>query len=192
MELERFLNLLAATVGAIGSLYVMKSAAGLSAQLIERLSRSSWDFSSDQIDALTAQKAEALVGIPLVLTAFAIAVINLAFVPSDLQLPESGFVAVGAIAAVVVPIWAVLNFIAKVIRERDRTTVKLIVARRLLQEFLDLGRLLPIDVPGLGVCGVLLGMPAAGGESPRQHFERLAARVGLSIPLSFSFAKLEN
>lgn len=76
MNVNRFLDLLAAVLGAMGSIYVLKGIAALSPNLIERLSRSYWSFSAAQVDALTAQKADSIVGIALVLIALAIAVAN--------------------------------------------------------------------------------------------------------------------
>lgn len=193
MELDRFLNLLAATIGAMGSAYVLKGIAGLSPQLIERLSRSHWDFSSAQVNALTAQKAEALIGIALVLTAFAIAVLNLAGIPSGVLLFESRVAGVGIIAAVVVLAWPILHFAAKLIQARQKRTVNFIIVKSGIQESLNIGHLSPAYVPNLRLFAVtLLGMPIDEGEAPRELFHRLAARVGLTIPANFNFSEVEK
>jgi hypothetical protein len=193
MELDRFLNLLAATVGAMGSLYVLKGIAGLSPQLIERLSRTYFDFSSAQVNALTAQKADALIGIALVMTAFGIAVLNLAVTPSGTMLFESRAAGVGIVAAAVVLAWPMLYFTAKSIQARQAHLVNFIIAKSGIQEILNIGKLSPAYVPNLPVFAVaLLGMTVDEGETPRKLFERLGARVGLAIPVDFDFSEVEK
>jgi hypothetical protein len=60
MDLDGFLNLLASVFGAMGSIYVLKGIAALSPDLVERLSRSYWDFSAAQIDSLRKRRTRLL------------------------------------------------------------------------------------------------------------------------------------
>lgn len=88
MDLDRFLNLVATVFGGMGSIYVLKAIASLSPDLIACLSSTYIGFSSPQIDSLTTQKADNIVGIVLVVIALFIAVLNLAFVPSGVRFVE--------------------------------------------------------------------------------------------------------
>jgi hypothetical protein len=76
VDLERFFNLVATVFGALGSIYVLKSIAFSSPELIAALSSTYIGFSSPQIDSLAKQKADNIVGIVLVVIALVITGLN--------------------------------------------------------------------------------------------------------------------
>jgi hypothetical protein len=120
MDLERFLNLLAAVFGAMGSIYTLKGVAALSPDLIERLSRTYWDLSSAQIDALTGQKADAIVGVVLVIIALVIAIANLALVPTGIRMFESRGLAIAVVAVLCGATYLALAFTGQAIHRHEK------------------------------------------------------------------------
>jgi hypothetical protein len=186
MDLDRFLNLLAATMGAMGSLYVLKGLAGLSPHLIERLSRTYFDFSSAQINALTAQKADSIVGIILVLVAFCLAAATLALVPMGRQFVDSHVTGVAVVGTIATCTWLILHWAAKWIKSRQKLAVGMLITRQGLEQMLESGRLGPHDAHTLRVYSeTLLNMKVHESEAPEVLFERLAKRVGMSIQADF-------
>jgi hypothetical protein len=187
MELDRFLNLLAAVFGGFGSIYVLKAIASLSPDLTMRLSSWHVGFSPPQIDSLAKQKADSVVGIALLVIALIMAVANLAFVP-----PSVRFVgwrcAIALVAALTGIAWICLNLISNAIYRKHKLAVGRLITKQRLQELFQRGRLTSDDVPSLRVyADTLLQMPVEHSKSPRQLVERLAEEVGLNVPDMFDF-----
>lgn len=192
MDLDRFLNLLASLFGAMGSIYVLKAVAKLSPNLIERLSTTYFDFSVPQIDALTSQKADSIVGIVLILVALAIAVVTNAAVPSGIRMFDQRSVAVALAAALVGIAYVVLAFSGAAIQRHQKLTVVRIITAQSLNRLFKGGQVRDDDLPSLRVQAELLGMPANEDESPRSLIMRLATEVGLSVPASLDFSAVET
>jgi hypothetical protein len=58
MDWDKFLNLLATILGALGAIFVMQSIATMSPELMLRQTQTHWDLSSSQIEAIASQKRE--------------------------------------------------------------------------------------------------------------------------------------
>ncbi len=69
MDLDKFLNLIAAILGTVGAVYVMWSILAMSPELIEQQARTRWDFSVPQIESLAQQKADNVAGFIFVILA---------------------------------------------------------------------------------------------------------------------------
>jgi uncharacterized protein YjeT (DUF2065 family) len=190
MELDRFLNLLAATVGAMGSLYVLKGLAGLSPSVMARLSQTFIDFSSTQVRSIAAQKADSIVGIGLVLSAFGIAVLNFAWAPGALEFLESRLAGIAAVGAGAILLWMTSALVARRLHRHYENLIGVIITRRLVEEIISMKTLSPVYFRSLrDYAEILLQLRRAEGESPRQFFVRVVERVGLTIPEGFSIAK---
>jgi uncharacterized protein YjeT (DUF2065 family) len=190
MELDRFLNLLAATVGAMGSLYVLKGLAGLSPSVMARLSQTFIDFSSTQVRSIAAQKADSIVGIGLVLSAFGIAVLNFAWAPGALEFFESRLAGIAAVGAGAILLWMTSALVARRLHRHYENLIGVIITRRLVEEIISMKTLSPVYFRSLrDYAEILLQLRRAEGESPRQFFVRVVERVGLTIPEGFSIAK---
>lgn len=193
MDLDRFLNLLAALFGAMGSIYVLKGIARLSPDLAERLSQTYWGFSPAQMDSLTAQKADSIVGIILVVIALAITIFNLAVVPSHVPIFPRRAVAVAVAVALAAVSFIVLEFSGEAIHRHQRLAVGRIVMTQLLQNLFKSNRLPASEVGSLrDQARTFLGMTVKESESPRSLLNRLAAQVGLQVPKEFDFSEVEK
>jgi hypothetical protein len=193
MNFDRFLDLLAAVFGAMGSIYVLKSIAALSPNLIEQLSRTPLGFSAAQLDSLTAQKADSIVGITLVLIALAFAVVKSALVPLDIQMFERRAVGIALVAVLSGATYIALAFASDAVYRHQKLAVGRIMTTRELGPLFDTGKLLASDVGSLKVFArTLLGMTVEDTESPRSILNRLAAEVGLQVPANFDFSDVEG
>ena len=83
MQLDRFLNLLATSLGALGSIFVLKSFLALKARTIATLARTAWGYSLPTVDSLAAQQADSMVGAATIFVAFLLGFSSLAFVPPN-------------------------------------------------------------------------------------------------------------
>jgi hypothetical protein len=193
MELDRFLNLLATVLGGMGSIYVLKALASLSPNLIARLSSTYIGFSPVQIDSLARQKADNIVGIVLVLIALVIAILNLAFVPSDVRFIEERIVAVTLVAALAAVIYVALFFVGNAVRQSEKLTVGRLIATDALNRLLKRKRLPVSEVGSLRAYALtLLEMQIDESEPPRQVLQRLAKELDLIIPDGFDFSEVER
>jgi hypothetical protein len=193
MELDRFLNLLATVLGGMGSIYVLKALASLSPNIIARLSSTYIGFSPVQIDSLARQKADNIVGIVLVLIALVIAILNLAFVPSDVRIIERRSVAVTLVAALAGVIYVALFFVGNAVRQSQKLTVGRLIATDALNRLLKRERLPVSEVGSLRAYALtLLEMQIDESEPPRQVLQRLAKELDLIIPDGFDFSEVEK
>lgn len=192
MDLDRFLNLLASAFGALGSIYVLKAIATLSPNLIERLSRTYYDFSVAQIDSLTSQKADSIVGIALVVVALAIAVVTNAAVPSGIRMFEKWGVAVALAVALSAVAYVTLAFAGTAIQRHQRLAVGRVITAQALKDLFERGQVRDYDVPSLRVHATqLLNLQATEGEPARSLVSRLAKEVGATMPNSLDFSAVE-
>ena len=188
MDLHRFLNLLAAIFGSMGSISVLKAIAGLSPDLIGRLSRSYFDFSVAHLESLAKQKADSQLGIFLFGLALVIAIVNLALVPDDVgALPRGvGIALASALAAVV---YLVLFFVGGAIASHEKLAASRALVADDLSRLFDRGQMSNSDVASLRVQAQLLGMTIEGHEAPRDMLNRLAAAVGKEVPPDFDVSE---
>ncbi len=193
MNLDRFLNLLATVFGTMGSVYVLKSLVRLSPNLIERLSRTYYDFSSAQIEALAGQKADSIVGVVLVVIALVLAVVNLAVVPDGVRVFESRGIALALVAVIGGASYIALASIGSAIHKHQKLAVRRIITAQDLGALLERKRLAASDVPSLKVYArTLLQMQVDDSEPPRLLLQRLAKEVGKQVPADFDFSEVEK
>jgi hypothetical protein len=193
MDVDKFLDLLAAVFGALGSIYVLKGVAALSPNLIERLSSTYYDFSSAQIDALTAQKADSIVGIVLVLIALAIAVVNSAFVPQGMQMFERRAVGIALVVGLTGLAYIALTFSGDALQRHDKLAVSRIITKRALEDLFKRGKLPASEVSSLKVYArTLLTMTVDDSETARSLVNRLATEVGVQVPPGLDFSEVEK
>jgi len=193
MDLDRFLNLLASIFGAMGSLYVLKGIAGLTPNLMERLSRTYWDFSTTHIDSLAAQKADSIVGMVLVVVAITMAVVSLAAVPPGIRAFGSRGLALALAASLAGVVYVSLVLIGGAIKSNQRLAVGRIITTSALSDLFERGRLTNGDIPSLRVYARdLLELQVDEREQPRQMLGRLADAVGKKVPPNFDFSEVET
>lgn len=192
MDLDRFLNLIAALLGAVGAVYVLKSVAALSPDVIERLSRTYWDFSVGQIDSITAQKADAIVGIALVLLASAIGITNEAFVPESIRLRQSRSGALFLAGALAVVAYFVLAVAGSAVQAHQKRAVVHAIVSKDLSDLLAAGKLPTGSLSTLRVYAHdLLGLSVSTDESARSLLNRVAQEVGFVVPENLDYSEVE-
>lgn len=123
MDLDKFLNLLATIFGALGAIYVMLSILAMSPELMLRQTQTYWDFSTPQIEALASQKADNVAGFVFVVIAFVLAIITIAFVPDDLRVFESKWLALALAAVLAGGLYATLHFVSRGISRHQKLAI---------------------------------------------------------------------
>lgn len=192
MEFDRFLNLLATSFGAIGSVYTLKGVATLTPDLMERLSRTYWGFSGSQIDAITGQKADAIVGIALVAVAFVIGVVSLAAVPPGVRMFERRGMGVALVAVLCGATYLMLALAGEAIHQHQRLAVGKIITVEALASIFKSGKLPASEVGSVRIYGeTLLDLKISDSETPRQILNRVAAAAQMTVPATLDFSEVE-
>ena len=193
MDLDRFLNLLAAIFGALGAVYVMLGILGMSPELMERQTHSYWDFSTPQIEALARQKADNIAGFVFVLVAFVLALITIAFVPEKVRVFESKALALAIAAVLTGALYATLHFTSRGIYRHQKLAMGKIITSRYLDRIIKRGRLEPADSTSLPTYArELLELEVQPSDSVRSLVERVAAEVGKTLPPTLDFSAVER
>ena len=122
-----------------------------------------------------------------------IAILNLAFVPSDVRFIERRIVAVTLVAALAGVIYVALFFVGNAIRQSQKLAVGRVIATDALNRLLKGKRLPASEVGSLRAYALtLLQMQIDRSEPPRQVLQRLAKELGLIIPDGFDFSEVEK
>ena len=183
MNLDRFLNLLATIIGALGSIYVMRGVVGMSPEMLERQTHSYWDFSTPQIEALASQKADSIAGVAFIVIAFLLAAVSLAFVPDNVRVFQGRGLALGLCAILAGILYVTLMLVGKGIYQEQRLAIGRIIAGRYVSEIVAKGKLDLADAKSLPTYArELLDMSVSGDERPRDILDRIAAETGRVVP----------
>ena len=187
MDLFRFLNLLATVFGTLGSIYVLKAFIDLSPDLIDRLSQTVWDVSTAQVDSLTKQRADRIVGAIFVLIAFVLALVNLAFVPNGITVFGGNIGLALALAASIAGVaYVTLYFIGDACQKDQRRAVARLIVTRDLEGIFVKKQLTKADIPTLKFdAQTWLGMQLKDADPPGVLLQRMAGEVGKPIPPDF-------
>ena len=127
MEIKRFLNLCAAGIGALGSIYVLKSFLSLTPTATARLAQSGWGFTIPIIDSVSAQRAESIAGAGAFLLALLLAIAAIADMGSGFVLRGSHGTAFGVAGVLVGAVWLCLHSIAGWLRKRHNEAARLVI-----------------------------------------------------------------
>jgi hypothetical protein len=124
LPLDKLLTLFAASVGAVGSVYVLRSYLAMTPALTADLATPRWGFSTVIIDSLSDQRAESVVGAGAFVVALLLAIASM-FVPSCVLLSTFGGVLLAVLGnALLVGVMDWLRRrIASRHRERSRRTL---------------------------------------------------------------------
>jgi hypothetical protein len=192
MNLDRFLNLLAAVFGAIGSVYVLKGIVSLTPMLIARLSSTDWGFSETQIDALVSQKADGIVGMALVVIAFLLAAVALIVVPDGTRVFSKLWVALAVVVAFAGTSYFALRAIGSVIQRHQKHEVARLFASGALGEVFHRKHAEIWDTGDLPVYARLIGLQVDESEPLRSLVAKMATALDMQVPEDFDFSKVEK
>ena len=179
MTLEQFLTLLATIFGAIGSIYVLKSILRLTPQVTARLSAQTYGHDPSQIDSLSAQKAESVVGAALIVVALCIFVLNAAIAPSMVVIVSNRLYAVLVAFALAVVIYLLMVPVTRVIRSRHRRAVANIIIAQKLDGLSRSGNVPDYEIKSLRVMSDrYLDLTPQDIDTARHFLQSLAKEVG--------------
>jgi hypothetical protein len=182
MTLDRLLNLLAAAMGTLGSIYVLHSFLLLSPELTADLATTRWGFSTSIIDSLADQRAESLVGACALVFALLLATVALAFGPFDqpaLRRPWQGLMVVVVLVAAAM---AALHQLRKALSARHRHRSRVALLTRRFDSFLSGGKFTKAFVEDLAASArVLLGVQIQPEAGPRAVVLAVADAVGRTL-----------
>jgi len=133
MELQRFLSLLAAFIGFIGAIFLAKGVLALSPKATLDLTtpHSRWGYAPEQIVSLATQKANTLIGVVFIVSAFLIQVVSLICFNGGKSVAESRWIAFWIALAIVSIVTVIFSFLNLKIRNWYRIEMgKLEVERR--------------------------------------------------------------
>lgn len=185
MDLREILNLLASIVGAWGALHVLAGIVFLSPDDMRRLAQTGWDFSPEQVHALADQWADAVVGMALVVSAFALAFVVIALPPDWLEwtIPGPREIAVGGAVLLTLASYFPLRLARKSLR---RGRVKAI-GRSLIAFYVDWHSGAGQDFRDghetiRGIAERFLGMTMRENESVARFVDRVLVDIGIEQP----------
>lgn len=183
MTLEQFLTLIATILGAVGSIYVLKSILRLTPDVIKRLSIHPYGHDPAQIDSLSAQKSESVVGTYLIIIALTIAILNAAFTPSFFVVSSSRFFAIlcAFVLSSLVSILSIL--ISKRLESHYRRSVAELIVEECLDDLIAKNAISTADAESLQfLAEKYFGMKLSGGTALRDFLQRVAEEVGRKLP----------
>ncbi len=133
MNFQQFLSILSTLLGALGSIYVLRNILHLTPDKIERISASIYGHNPNQIESLSEQKAENLIGTVLIIIALIINLLNIIISPSNIIVFSNKFLAI-LIAILIASV--IYFFMIKISEIVEKNTSK-VVAKKLISYKLD-------------------------------------------------------
>ena len=183
MTLEQFLILLATILGAIGSIYVLKSILRLTPEVTERLSATIYGHNPNQIDSLSAQKAESVVGASLIVFALCIGIVSAAITPSNIAIfPDRLYAILIAIVLAAIT-YSIMIFVGKAIDLRHRRSVARIIIAETLDRLFKSNNVPDYEIKSLRyLSGKYLDLNPKTSETSRDFLRSIAKEVGRTPP----------
>lgn len=194
MEISKFLSLLAACIGLVGALFLSKSVIMLAPKIMIQLTSpyARCDYAPEQIASMASQKADAVVGILLVLSAFAIQVLSILFAPESKKIFSSHWITFWVMAAIVSIITIGFTLCNSRLKNRYQiATSKIAIGDHLDHSFrkdVDTGNVNSLETMAYD----LLKIEKSKNETPVQFVKRVAFIVDWEIPEECDLSRVEN
>jgi len=188
MDLEQFLSLLSALLGALGSIYVLRNILHLTPDKIERISASIYGHNANHIRSLSEQKAENLIGTVLIMIALIINILNVIISPTNIIVLSAKPLAILISILIVGVIYFVMIKISgNVERNTSREVAKIIISKKL--DKLCKSMLIPqSEFQSLCfVCNKFLELNQQKDETDIEFLYRIAHDVGQELPKGVRF-----
>lgn len=182
MAIERFLNLCAAGIGALGSIYVLKSFLSLTPTATARLAQSGWGFTIPIIDSVSAQRAESIAGAGAFLLALLLAIAGIASAGSDRVLRGSEAVAFATAALAVGVVWLCLHVIAGWLRKRHNKAARLVILTETFDHVVTGKKFDSAYIDSVSESATALFGMRFDGMSQLDMMRSVAVRVGRQLP----------
>jgi len=180
VPLDKFLALIAALTGALGSVYVLRSFLAMSPGLTADLATPRWGFSTVIIDSLSDQRADSVVGASAFGLALLLGVASI-LAPTIPLMSFARAVILSMVMAVVLQ--ALMNWARRSLAARHRAASR----RQLLWNQLDAtvkeGKFQRAWVEGLvSAARVLAGLELDVASGPRAVYGAVAKAAGYTFP----------
>jgi len=197
MDLVRFINLLAASVGLMGAIFLAIGVLVLNNErtmdLCFNYSPLSWP-STAIVESLAAKKAHTVVGVFFIVVAFLLQVATIIFSPDkkvDFIDSRLGCVVLGASAILV--LLFILYFADKGLAAHHERDMKKIATRRYMEKWIERGA---IDLPAIegldAISYQYFRIGRSTSESKAAFVRRMAEYVALVIPVDLDFSRIEK
>lgn len=190
MNLEQFLSILSALLGALGSIYVLRNILHLTPDKIEQISASKRGHNPDQIDSLSEQKAENFIGSLLIIFALLIGFLNVVFSPSNINTFSNKFLAILIAISISGFIYFFMVQISKVVKNNTRKAI----AKILISQKLDKS-IKGIEIPKFefrSLCFTsnrFLGLNQRKDESDIAYLHRIAKIADRQLPIDIEIVE---
>jgi len=194
MELNRFLSLLAAGIGFVGSIFLTKAILALSPKVMLRLTTpySRIGYAPEQIASMAAQKAGVQTGVVCILLTFVIQVVSLIFVEENTAFTRTRWMGT-CIAIAIVSVLTVLSYLfSKEMRGRNKLKVGKLAVKEYCENKIT-GMVDPVNADSLEkMAEQLINLSKKDSESSIDFIKRVSEYVGYSIPANTDFSQIEK
>jgi hypothetical protein len=190
MDCDKFLNLLAAMFGVVGALYVVHGVITMSPELMFRLVRTHYDFSEPLMEAQASQKADNLIGFVFVLIAFVLTALPILFPLNHLRRFKRRLSAVAMAAVVAVSVSMLLYFVGEHYSHSQKLAIGTVATLEYVDEMIA-RRLDSSDSHSILFYAKLLELDVLPGESTRSLMQRVAGKVGKTLPPNLDYSAVE-
>ena len=180
MPLDKFLALVAALTGTLGSVYVLRSSLAMSPGLTADLATPRWGFSTVIIDSLSDQRADSIVGA----SAFGVAlVLGVASILAP-TIPLMSFARAVIISLVIaLVLLALMNWVRSSLAARHRAASRRQLLWNQLDATLKEGKFQKAWVEGLvSAARVLAGLELDVASGPRTVYGAVAKAARYTLP----------
>lgn len=183
MTLEQFLTFFATILGAIGSIYVLKSILRLTPEVTERVSATIYGHNPNQIDSLSTQKAEGVVGASFIVFALFIAIINTAISPPNIDIFPNRLNAILIAFVLSAIVYLIMVRVSRVVDLRHRRTVALIIITQKLDILFKGNNVSDNDIKSLRyLSDKYLNLNPKTSKTPSDLLRSITKEVGLTLP----------
>lgn len=191
MELDKFINLLATIFGTFGAIYVMIGILNMTPEIMEKQTHSSWDFSLPQIENMAKQKADSIAGFVFIICAFVFTLINIVFVPSDIEVFKNKVLALLLASILAGVVFISLNYISSGIYKNQKMAVCKIITSKLFDRIIEKGSLDINYSQSLEVYAEkLLELKISDYQNSKDLFYKVGEVLNKDIPATLDFSQL--
>ncbi|MDD5692189.1 MAG: hypothetical protein PHP10_03310 [Candidatus Omnitrophica bacterium] len=192
MGWQRFLSLISATIGLIGAIFLAKSFLALTPKEILYLTSpySRMAFAPEQIASMSAQKADAIIGVFFILLAFTGQIFTLVFLNEVTPFVNSRWIGFWIAIVCTSVLTLIFSFIDLKIAKHIRLETGKIAVREYCERSLNCEKVDPVNLKSLGIMAHdLLDMTKKVDENTPGFYKRIFEYISWNYSDSTDFLK---